>query len=53
MSTYGLSVLAPDLAGIKATAAAADRAGFDAVWTSEFYPRSGPISMAADGHLLD
>ncbi|GBE68169.1 luciferase-like protein [Mycobacterium sp. MFM001] len=47
MSTYGLSVLAPDLAAMKATAAAADQAGFDAVWASEFYTRSGSISMAA------
>ncbi|WP_459981181.1 LLM class flavin-dependent oxidoreductase, partial [Mycobacterium avium] len=47
MSTFGLSVLAPDLAAMKVTATAADQAGFDAVWASEFYTRSGSISMAA------
>lgn len=47
MSTYGLSVLAPGMKAMQATAAAADQAGFDAVWASEFYTRSGSISMAA------
>lgn len=47
MSTYGVSVLGTDLKALVDTAEAADRAGFDAVWTSEFYTRSGSISMAA------
>ncbi|MCF7550798.1 LLM class flavin-dependent oxidoreductase [Pseudonocardia sp. WMMC193] len=47
MSTYGVSVLGADLKSVVATAEAADRAGFDAAWTSEFYTRSGSISMAA------
>ena len=47
MSTYGLSVLGADLKSLAQTAHAADAAGFDAVWASEFYNRSGSISMAA------
>ena len=47
MSTYGLSVLGADLKSLSQTAQAADAAGFDAVWASEFYSRSGSISMAA------
>ena len=47
MSTYGVSVLGADLRTLVNTAEAADRAGFDAAWTSEFYSRSGSISMAA------
>ncbi|MEN4472717.1 LLM class flavin-dependent oxidoreductase [Mycolicibacterium cosmeticum] len=47
MTTYGLSVQGADLKSLSRTAAAADRAGFDAVWASEFYTRSGSISMAA------
>lgn len=47
MSTYGVSVLGADLASLMSTAAAAERAGFDATWTSEFYNRSASISMAA------
>ncbi|MGB3353212.1 MAG: LLM class flavin-dependent oxidoreductase [Mycobacterium sp.] len=47
MSTYGLSVLGADLQSIAQIAQAADAAGFDAVWASEFYNRSGSISMAA------
>lgn len=47
MSTYGLSVLGADLKSLAQTAQAADAAGFDAVWASEFYSRSGSISMAA------
>ena len=47
MSTYGLSVLGADLKSLAQTAHAADAAGFDAVWASEFYSRSGSISMAA------
>lgn len=47
MSSYGVSVLGADLKTLIATAEAADRSGFDAAWTSEFYTRSGSISMAA------
>ena len=47
MSTYGVAVLSPDLKELAKTAAAADSAGFDAIWASEFYSRSGTISMAA------
>ncbi|HEY9416487.1 MAG TPA: LLM class flavin-dependent oxidoreductase [Pseudonocardia sp.] len=46
MTTYGVSVLAADLKTTFSTAAAVDEAGFDAAWTSEFYSRSGTISMA-------
>jgi probable F420-dependent oxidoreductase len=47
MSTYGLSVLGADLKSLARTAQAADAAGFDTAWASEFYNRSGSISMAA------
>ena len=47
VSTYGVSVLGAELAPLVETAEAADRAGFDAAWASEFYSRSGSISMAA------
>jgi probable F420-dependent oxidoreductase len=47
MTSYGVAILTPDLRSLAETAAAADRAGFDAVWASEFYSRSGSISMAA------
>ena len=47
MSTYGVSILGADLQALAQTAAAADAAGFDAAWASEFYSRSGSISMAA------
>jgi probable F420-dependent oxidoreductase len=47
MTTYGVAILTPDLRSLAEAAAAADRAGFNAVWASEFYSRSGSISMAA------
>lgn len=47
MSTYGVAILTPDLNTQAEAAAQADRAGFDAVWASEFYSRSASISMAA------
>jgi probable F420-dependent oxidoreductase len=47
MSSYGVSVLGADLETLVATAEAADAAGFDAAWTSEFYTRSGSVSLAA------
>lgn len=46
MSTYGVSILGADLQSLAQTAAA-DASGFDAAWASEFYSRSGSISMAA------
>lgn len=45
--TTGVSVLGSTLAATARMAAAADRAGLDAVWTSEFYTRSGVVSLAA------
>lgn len=47
MSTYGIAVLGTDLAASVRAAEAADQAGFDASWASEFYSRSASISMAA------
>lgn len=47
MTTHGIAILGTDLHSLAKTAAAADHAGFDAVWASEFYSRSGTISMAA------
>ncbi|GJF16773.1 luciferase-like protein [Mycolicibacterium cyprinidarum] len=47
MSTYGVSILGADLQSLAQAAEAADQAGFDAAWASEFYSRSGSISMAA------
>ncbi len=47
MTTYGVAIITPDLKTLAQNAEAADRAGFDAVWASEFYSRSGTISMAA------
>ncbi len=47
MTTYGVSVLGPDLAASARIARAADAAGLDAAWTSEFYFRSGTVSLAA------
>lgn len=47
MSTYGVSVLGADLSALLRTAEAADQAGFDAAWTSDFYSRSASISLAA------
>jgi alkanesulfonate monooxygenase SsuD/methylene tetrahydromethanopterin reductase-like flavin-dependent oxidoreductase (luciferase family) len=50
MSTYGVAILTPDLRTLADAAAAAERAGFDAVWASEFYSRSATTSMAAMAH---
>jgi len=47
MTTYGVSVLGADLGATVRTAAAADAAGFDAAWASDFYSRSASISLAA------
>lgn len=45
--TVGVSVFGETLAATMRLAAAADQMGLDAVWTSEFYTRSGGISLAA------
>lgn len=46
MTSYGLAILGADLKAVAQTAAAADAAGFGTAWASEFYNRSGSISMA-------
>ncbi|HEY8638600.1 MAG TPA: LLM class flavin-dependent oxidoreductase [Solirubrobacteraceae bacterium] len=46
-TTYGISVLGSTLAATARLAAEADHAGLDATWTSEFYTRSGVVSLAA------
>ncbi|HEU0192272.1 MAG TPA: LLM class flavin-dependent oxidoreductase [Mycobacterium sp.] len=46
MSTYGVAILTSDLRELAQAAKAADDAGFDAVWASEFYSRSATVSMA-------
>ncbi len=43
----GIAVFGPSLEAMAQTAAAADAAGFDAVWTSELYNRSATITLAA------
>ena len=43
----GIAAFGTSLDGIAATAAAADRAGFDSVWTSELYNRSATVALAA------
>ncbi|MEY2445162.1 MAG: hypothetical protein QOE00_1742 [Ilumatobacteraceae bacterium] len=47
MTTYGLSVIGKDFETTRAMAAAADRAGLDAVWASEFYFTSATVKLAA------
>lgn len=44
--TIGVSVLGSSLAATARLAAAADRGGLDAAWTSEFYTRSAVVSLA-------
>lgn len=43
----GLCAFGPSLGDMVAAAAAADRHGFDAVWTSELYNRSATVTLAA------
>lgn len=43
----GVAVFGASLESMMQTAAAADRAGFDSVWTSELYNRSGTVTLAA------
>jgi probable F420-dependent oxidoreductase len=47
MTAYGLSVIGRDFEATRRIAADADRAGFDAVWASEFYFTSATIKLAA------
>jgi probable F420-dependent oxidoreductase len=43
----GICAFAPDIATMAGAAGAADRAGFDSVWTSELYNRSATVTLAA------
>lgn len=43
----GLSVFAASIEAMAEAAAAAERAGFDSVWTSELYNRSATVTLAA------
>ena len=43
----GLCAFGPSLEDMVAAAVAADRAGFDSVWTSELYNRSATVTLAA------
>ncbi|MCW2993707.1 MAG: class flavin-dependent oxidoreductase [Conexibacter sp.] len=43
----GLCAFGPSLADMVDAAVAADRAGFDSVWTSELYNRSATVTLAA------
>jgi probable F420-dependent oxidoreductase len=50
MATRGVCVLAGRMADTVEIAAAADAAGYDAVWTSEFNDRSAVVALAAMAH---
>ena len=50
MATRGVCVLAGRMADTVEIAAAADTAGYDAAWTSEFNDRSAIVAMAAMAH---
>jgi probable F420-dependent oxidoreductase len=50
MATRGVCVLAGRMAATIEIATAADAAGYDAVWTSEFNDRSAIVAMAAMAH---
>jgi probable F420-dependent oxidoreductase len=43
----GICAFAPGIEAMAAAAGAADRAGFDSVWTSELYNRSATVTLAA------
>jgi probable F420-dependent oxidoreductase len=47
MATRGITILRGGIEAIAATAAAAEAAGFDAVWTPEFYTRSAVVTLAS------
>jgi probable F420-dependent oxidoreductase len=48
-ATRGITILRGDIETITDTAAAAEAAGFDAVWTPEFYTRSAVVTLASIG----
>jgi probable F420-dependent oxidoreductase len=50
MATRGVCVLAGRMADTVEIAVAADAAGYDAAWTSEFNDRSAVVAMAAMAH---
>jgi probable F420-dependent oxidoreductase len=50
MATRGVCVLAGRMADTVEIAAAADAAGYDAAWTSEFNDRSAIVALAAMAH---
>jgi len=45
-ATRGMTILRGDIETIAATASGAEAAGFDAVWTPEFYTRSAIVTLA-------
>src|ERR1700730_7057947 len=45
-ATPGITILRGGIEAIADTAAAAEAAGFDAVWTPEFYTRSAVVTLA-------
>jgi probable F420-dependent oxidoreductase len=47
MATRGVTVLRGSVQTLAQTAQAAEAAGFDAVWTPEFYTRSAVVTLAA------
>jgi probable F420-dependent oxidoreductase len=46
-ATRGITILRGDIATIADAATAAEAAGFDAVWTPEFYTRSAVVTLAS------
>src|ERR671923_174745 len=50
MATRGVCVLAGRMSDTVEIATAADAAGYDAAWTSEFNDRSAIVAMAAMAH---
>ena len=46
-ATRGITILRGGIESIADTAAAAEAAGFDAVWTPEFYTRSAVVTLAS------
>lgn len=46
MATRGITVLRGDVESVAQTAAAGERAGFEAAWTPEFYTRSAIVTLA-------
>jgi probable F420-dependent oxidoreductase len=47
MMKYGLILTAPTIKGQMDVAAAADQAGFESVWTTEFFSQHGLVRLAA------